>query len=66
MTVETITREFRYAGTALPDPNPALSIAEVQQMHAATYPELLTAKPHTEAHGSKQVTTFNVAVGTKG
>jgi PRTRC genetic system protein C len=29
MTIETMTREFRYDGVRLPDPNPKLSIEEV-------------------------------------
>lgn len=70
ITVSKITREFRYAGVTLPDPNPALSIADVQALHSAAYPELATAKPHVSTQqtpeGPKEIVTFNVAVGTKG
>lgn len=66
ITIEPVLRKFTYNGTDLPDPNPDLSIGEVQQLHAAAYPELLTAKPHTEMKGGREVTTFHVAVGTKG
>jgi len=70
LTVEKITREFNYNGVKLADPNPSMSVAEVQAMHSAAYPELATAKPHVEekatASGPRQVVTFTTAVGTKG
>ena len=70
LSVQTIEREFCYSGMTLPDPNPAMSIADVQALHTAQYPELATAKPHVTqkatAEGTKEIVTFNIAVGTKG
>lgn len=70
LSVTALEREFQYNGITLPDPNPDLSVSEVQAIHAATYPELATAKPVTESsptrHGFRQITTFTVAAGTKG
>jgi PRTRC genetic system protein C len=43
MTIETMTREFRYDSVRLPDPNPKLSIEEVRTAFSATYPEIATA-----------------------
>lgn len=70
ITVQTLTREFNYNGTKLADPDPSMSVADVQAMHSGAFPELATAKPHVEtketAHGPRQIVTFTVAVGTKG
>src|ERR1039458_10013889 len=40
MKVEALKREFRYnGGLCLPDPNPNLTVAEVINLYATTYPE---------------------------
>lgn len=65
-TISKLERVFSYNGTDIPDPNPAASLAEVQDILSATYPELANAKPHTETKGTKSITTFTVAAGTKG
>lgn len=67
ITVKPITRVFEYKGQQLPDPNPALSASEAQQILAQTHPDIATAKlegPEIEGN----VHTFNIvrAAGTKG
>ena len=54
MTVEKTVREFTYNGMRLPDPNPAMTVEQVQDLYAATYPEISTASvTGPEAVGSK-------------
>lgn len=65
--VAPIERVFTFGGTQLPDPNPALTVSEVQQVLAASHPEIATAKIEgPEVDGAIQ--RFNIvrAVGTKG
>ena len=67
MTIETMTREFRYDSVRLPDPNSRLSIEEVRTAFSATYPEIATAVvTGPEAIGNKLVYHFAKAIGTKG
>jgi PRTRC genetic system protein C len=67
MTIETMTREFRYDQLRLPDPNPRLSVDEVRTAFSATYPEIATAAvTGPEAVGNKLVYHFTKAIGTKG
>ena len=67
MTIETMTREFRYDGLRLPDPNEKLTVDEVKIAYSATYPEITTATVSgPEALGDKLVYHFNKAIGTKG
>jgi PRTRC genetic system protein C len=67
MTVEKMTREFRYDGLRLADPNERLSVDEVKIAYSATYPEITTAVvTGPEAIGDKLVYHFNKAIGTKG
>jgi PRTRC genetic system protein C len=64
----TLNREFKYNGTRLPDPNPALKPSEVRDIYAKTgYGDLLnaTVKGPTQEEG-KLVYEFNVATGTLG
>jgi Prokaryotic Ubiquitin len=46
MTIEKMTREFRYDGLRLADPNERLSVDEVKIAYSATYPEITTAVGH--------------------
>lgn len=64
--VTQLTRIFEHHGTEIPDPNPALSVREVQDLLSAQYPELANAKPRIEENGSRTTVTFTVAAGTKG
>jgi PRTRC genetic system protein C len=67
MTVEKMTREFRYDGLRLADPNERLSVDEVKIAYSPTYPEITTAVvTGPEAIGDKLVYHFNKAIGTKG
>jgi PRTRC genetic system protein C len=67
MTIETMTREFRYDSVRLPDPNSKLSIEEVRTAFSATYPEIATAAvTGPEAIGNKLVYHFAKAIGVKG
>jgi PRTRC genetic system protein C len=67
MTIEKMTREFRYDNLRLADPNEKLSIDEVKVAYSATYPEIATATvTGPEAIGDKLVYHFTKAIGTKG
>ena len=68
MTIETMTREFRYGDPRLGDPNPKLTIEEVRAAFSASYPEISTAiVTGPEAVGNKLVYHFTKApIGTKG
>lgn len=67
ITATNATRCFNYAGIDLPDPAPTMSIEEVRELYAATYPELTTATVEgPEVRGDKLVFAFKRAVGTKG
>lgn len=67
MTVEKTVREFTYNGMRLPDPNPAMTVQQVQDLYAATYPEISTAVvTGPEAIGNKLRYAFTRAIGSKG
>jgi len=67
MTIETMTREFRYDSVRLPDPDPRLSIEEVRTAFSATYPEIATAAvTGPEAVGNKLVYHFAKAIEIRG
>ena len=67
MTIEKMTREFRYDNLRLADPNEKLSIDEVKVAYSATYPEIATATvTGPEAVGGKLVYHLTKAIGTKG
>ena len=61
-----MARIFVYDGTELPDPDPGMSVEQVQNSLADFYGELRNAK-HTETkRGDDTVYEFQKAVGTKG
>lgn len=67
MEVQTLTREFRYNGVALPDPGPQYTLEQVREFYAAMYPEITSAAIEgPENIGAKTIYTFRRAVGTKG
>ncbi|WP_018079119.1 PRTRC system protein C [Thiobacillus denitrificans] len=67
MNVQQLVRSFSYSGITLPDPGAQLSVEEVKDVFAATYPELTSASIEgPETVGTKMVYTFKRAVGTKG
>jgi len=67
MNVEKLVREFSYNGIHLPDPNVNLTIEEVRNLYACTYPEIATAAIEgPEAVGNKLIYRFSRSIGTKG
>lgn len=67
MTVEKLVREFSYNGIRLPDPNATLSVEEVRNLYAGTYPEIATAAIEgPEAVGNKLIYRFTRSIGAKG
>lgn len=67
MEVQTLTREFRYNGVALPDPGPQHTLEQVREFYSAMYPEITSAAIEgPENIGAKTIYTFRRAVGTKG
>jgi len=67
MDVEKLIREFTYNGIRLPDPNARLSVEEVRNLYAGTYPEMATAAIEgPEAVGNKLLYRFSRSIGTKG
>ena len=67
MTIETLTREFRYDSLRLPDIGKKLTVEEVRAAYSATYPEIATASvTGPEAIGNKLVYHFSKAVEIRG
>jgi PRTRC genetic system protein C len=67
LKTSTLPRQFKYSGLKLPDPNPEMTVEQVQQLYAATYPEVATASVSgPEAGGNAMVYTFTREIGSKG
>lgn len=68
MVMTLSKRVFLYENRTLNDPDPNLSLEEVRDIYAATYPELATAviDGPEEGGGGEQEYAFRRAVGTKG
>ncbi|MGA2983882.1 MAG: PRTRC system protein C [Terriglobia bacterium] len=67
MDVEKLIREFTYNGIRLPDPNARLSVEEVRNLYAGSYPEIATAAIEgPESTGNKLIYRFSRSIGTKG
>lgn len=67
MTINKMTRRFKYAGLTLPDPASDLDVESVRSLYAASYPEITTAAlTGPEAVDGALVYTFTKAIGTKG
>lgn len=67
VTTKQLKRVFRYEGTEIPDPAPAMPADDVLQILSASYPQLNNAAlegPSIE--NGKQVYVVKVATGTKG
>jgi PRTRC genetic system protein C len=43
MTIQKMTRSFKYSGLVLPDPASDLDVESVRSFYAASYPEITTA-----------------------
>jgi len=66
MTIETMTREFRYDNLRLPDIGQKLTVEEVRTAYSATYPEIATASvTGPEAIGNKLVYYFSKALAPR-
>lgn len=65
--VQPIERRFTYNGVTLPDPSPGMSVEQVRDFYAHTYPDLATATVSgpTETDGRFDY-AFTRAIGTKG
>lgn len=62
-----VERIFKYGGTVLDDPDPAMSPAEVKDFYADIFPELTQAVIEGPEYSDTQaVYTFEKKVGTKG
>lgn len=67
MDIQALTREFRYNGVLLPDPNNSFGLTQVRDFYATVYPEITSADIEgPEQVGAKAIYTFRRAVGTKG
>ncbi len=67
MHIEQMEREFTLNGIRLPDPSPTLSVEQVRETYAVTYPEIATAsREGPEAGGNKLVYRLSRAIGSKG
>ena len=59
-------RIFVYDGKEMPDPDPGLSVADVQAMYAEFFGELHNAEYEETQRGEDTVYEFHRRVGTKG
>lgn len=67
MDIQNLTREFRYNGVVLADPNQSFTLTQVRDFFANVYPEITSADIEGPEHaGAKAIYTFRRAVGTKG
>jgi|HubBroStandDraft_5_1064220.scaffolds.fasta_scaffold1625293_1 PRTRC genetic system protein C len=67
LAIALLPREFSYQGTRIPDPNPAMSLEQVQDFLTAAYPEIATAKlVGPEETGIALRYKFSRAIGEKG
>src|SRR4051812_39466553 len=61
-----MARQFIYDGRTFPDPDPRLSVANVQRQLADYFPELVNADTREEKRGDDTLYTFARRIGTKG
>lgn len=62
-----LPREFLYSGVIIPDPNPALTVEQVQEVMATSYPEIATASVSgPEDTGRALRFKFERSIGVKG
>ena len=66
LQAQILLREFNYNGVRIPDPAPQMSVEEVRDLLAPSYPELATATlTGPEDTGTTLRYTFNRAIGSK-
>ena len=61
-----MARQFIYDGRTFPDPDPRLSVEDVQRQLADYFPELVNADSREETRGDDTLYTFARRIGTKG
>src|SRR6266542_2137024 len=61
-----MARQFIYDGRTFPDPDPRLSVDDVQRQLADYFPELVNADTREETRGDDTLYTFARRIGTKG
>jgi PRTRC genetic system protein C len=61
-----MARQFIYDGRTFPDPDPRLSVQDVQHQLADYFPELVNADTREEKRGDDTLYTFARRIGTKG
>ena len=67
LQAEVLLREFNYNGVRIPDPAPQMSVEQVRDLLAPTYPEIATATlTGPEDTGTTLRYTFSRAIGSKG
>ena len=67
MSLQPAPRRFVFQGSDLPDPDPSLSVADIQRIYSTRFPELTTAAVEKPKVENGVVTyTFVRAVGAKG
>ena len=67
MTINKMTRRFKYAGLTLPDPAPDLDVESVRSLYAASYPEITTAAlTGPEPVDGTLIYTFTKAIEIRG
>jgi len=67
LQAQILLREFNYNGVRIPDPAPQMSVEQVRDLLAPTYPEIATATlTGPEDTGTTLRYTFNRAIGSKG
>ena len=66
MAKTTSTRVFRVDGRDHPDPDPGMSVKQVQDVLTDFYPEIANAKVKESKDGDTKVYEFQRRVGTKG
>ncbi len=61
-----MARKFVYDNREYPDPDPNLTVAQVQASMSSFFPELATATVQESQQGENTVYEFQKRVGTKG
>ena len=61
-----MARQFIYDGRTFPDPDPRLSVEDVQRQLADYFPELVNADTREQSRGDDTHYTFARRIGTKG
>jgi PRTRC genetic system protein C len=67
LKVESLSREFYFNGTRIPDPAPQMTAEEIRDLLTPSYPEIATATlTGPEDTGTALRYSFSRAIGSKG